>query len=74
MERWGAERETRVSAAEVEHARDYLRRRGIPVAPADNDCFRLERTGRVVDRVQLVALGLRHFAARGLRSDLRRTD
>jgi hypothetical protein len=46
LDRWTAERTTRLTADEIEQAREYLRRCGIRAHPVDGGRFILERTGR----------------------------
>ena len=64
MYRWTADRDTRVSAAEVEQARAYLDRAGIATTPLEDGRFRLEQSGQAVEAAQLIFVGLRRVLAR----------
>ena len=63
LDRWTAERNTRVSDAELAQARDYLERRGVRVHPVDGGRFVVESTGRIVEAAHVVLMGVRYLAA-----------
>jgi len=67
LDRWTAERDTRLTGAEIEQVRDYLRRVGVRTVPLEDGGFRLAGTERVLDPTQLALLGLRRLAARRVR-------
>jgi hypothetical protein len=65
MYRWTAERDTWVSTIEVQQARAYLERLGIPTRPLEDGRFRIEGRGiETVGAAHVVLLGLRHLHAR----------
>ena len=60
--RWSAERDTWVSASEVEEARAYLARQGIATSALPDGRFALAgEAARVVGGERLVLLGLRRL-------------
>ena len=60
MYRWTAERDTRVSAAEVEQAREYLTRKGVWTTALAEGRFAVHGAVASVDAAHVVLLGLRH--------------
>jgi len=64
MYRWSVERDTWVSAGEVEHARAYLLRQGIGTTALDDGRYAVEAdTSQVLGTARLVLLALRHLHA-----------
>lgn len=64
MYRWSVERDTWVSAAEVEQARAYLERSGIRTRPLPDGRFAVEtEAAEALGAARLVLLGLRHLDA-----------
>jgi len=64
MYRWSVERDTWVSAGEVEHARAYLARQGIGTTALDDGRYSVDDpTAEVLGTARLVLLALRHLHA-----------
>lgn len=64
MYRWSVERDTWVSAGEVEHARAYLARQGIGTTALDDGRYTVDHaTAEVLGTARLVLLALRHLHA-----------
>jgi hypothetical protein len=68
MDRWSVERDTWVSATEVEEARAYLGRIGIPTTALPGGRFALEGTEGTVEASRLILLSLRYVCARRARA------
>ncbi len=58
MGRWSVERDTSVSRPEVEEARAYLNRHGLPTTALADGQYRWERTGETLDAAHLVLRSL----------------
>jgi hypothetical protein len=68
MYRWSTERDTWVSATEVEQARAYLQRAGVETSPLPDGRYLVSgRTAATLEAARLVLLGLRtlHETRRG---------
>jgi hypothetical protein len=64
MYRWAVERDTWVSATEVETARAYLERAGVPVSAMPDGRFAIKgETATALGASRVVLLGLRHLHA-----------
>ncbi len=64
MYRWAVERDTWVSPTEIEQARAYLERVGVPTRPLPDGRFAVEGGPvQVYEAAPLVLLGLRHLHA-----------
>jgi hypothetical protein len=64
MYRWSAERDVWVSPSEVEQARAYLERAGVPTSPLPDGRFALgSATAASLEAARVVLLGLRHLHA-----------
>ncbi|HYY05316.1 MAG TPA: hypothetical protein VE997_01975 [Candidatus Limnocylindria bacterium] len=64
MYRWSAERDVWVSPSEVEQARAYLERAGVPTSPLPDGRFALgSATAVSLEAARVVLLGLRHLHA-----------
>jgi hypothetical protein len=74
MYRWTVERDTWVSATEIEQVRAYLGRAGIPTVELPDGRFSVEKeTAQVLGSARLVLLGLKHLhASRRNRVEARR--
>jgi hypothetical protein len=60
MYRWSTERDTWVSATEVEQARAYLQRAGVETSPLPDGRYLVSgRTAATLEAARLVLLGLR---------------
>jgi hypothetical protein len=64
MYRWSVERDIWVSPTEVEEARAYLGRMGIPTTALPDGRFLLEGTEGTVEASRLILLSLRYLCAR----------
>jgi hypothetical protein len=60
MYRWSTERDTWVSATEIEQARAYLQRAGVETSPLPDGRYLVSgRTAATLEAARLVLLGLR---------------
>jgi len=62
--RWSAERDTWVSASEVEEARAYLARQGIATSALPDGRFALQGAESAVEASRLILVSLRHLYER----------
>jgi hypothetical protein len=64
MDRWSVERDTWVSAHEVEQARAYLQRAGVVTSPLPDGRFAVDGdAAAALGAARVVLLGLRHLHA-----------